>query len=240
MVILGTGIVVGAGTGLGAVLFIALIALLQRFFFDGVGTLLGFLGRGALIFIPAAGGLLAGPIIAYFASEAKGHGVPEVMQAIALRGGRTCPGVVTAKIIASALYLDSGGSADREGPIVQVGAAIGSTVGQWLHLSEARIRNLVACGSAAGVAVTFNAPIAGVVFAMEIILGEFHLGDLSGQRDSCSRYLEYSGARLPWRRSSFLYPGIRSEVSVESALLCPSGHRCRAHCGLFHQGALLV
>ncbi len=178
MVILGTAILVGAGTGLGAVLFIDLIALLQRFFFDGIGTLLRFLGRGVLILIPALGGLLVGPIIAYFASEAKGHGVPEVMQAIALRGGRIRPRVVVAKILASALCLGSGGSAGREGPIVQVGAALGSSVGQWLHLSEARIRNLVACGSAAGIAAAFNAPIAGVIFAMEIILGEFHLGDL--------------------------------------------------------------
>lgn len=178
VIILFTAILVGAGTGLGAVLFIDLIALLQRVFFNGADALLSGLGRGALIVIPAIGGLLAGPIIAYFASEAKGHGVPEVMQAIALRGGRIRPRVVVAKIMASALCLGSGGSAGREGPIVQVGAALGSTVGQWLHLSEARIRNLVACGSAAGIAATFNAPIAGVIFAMEIILGEFHLGDL--------------------------------------------------------------
>ena len=121
---------------------------------------------------------MAGPIIAYFALEAKGHGVPEVMQAIALKGGRIRPRVVIAKVFASAFCIGSGGSAGREGPIVQVGAALGSTIGQFLHLSEGRIRNLVACGAAAGIAATFNAPIAGVLFAMEIILGELHLGDL--------------------------------------------------------------
>jgi CIC family chloride channel protein len=83
-----------------------------------------------------------------------------------------------AKVVASALCIGSGGSAGREGPIVQVGAALGSSLGQWLRLSETRIRNLVACGAAAGIAATFNAPIAGVIFAMEIILGELHLGDL--------------------------------------------------------------
>lgn len=128
--------------------------------------------------MPVIGGLLARPIIAFFAKEAKGHGVPEVMQAIALRGGRIRPRVVIAKIVASAACIGSGGSAGREGPIVQVGAALGSTLGQWLRLSEARIRNLVACGAAAGIAATFNAPIAGVIFAMEVILGELHLGDL--------------------------------------------------------------
>jgi CIC family chloride channel protein len=178
VMVFGTAIAVGAGTGLGAVGFIELIALVERLFFGGGESAFGFLGRGLLILGPAVGGLLAGPIIAFFAREAKGHGVPEVMQAIALRGGRIRPRVVVAKVAASALCIGSGGSAGREGPIVQVGAALGSTVGQWLHLSEMRIRNLVACGAAAGIAATFNAPIAGVVFAMEIILGELQLGDL--------------------------------------------------------------
>ena len=159
-------------------MFIRLIELVHEFFFDGGEVLFGGLGRWLLILIPVAGGLIGGPIIAFFASEAKGHGVPEVMQAIALRGGRIRPRVVVAKIAASALCIGTGGSAGREGPIVQVGAALGSTLGQLLKLSSGRIRNLVACGAAAGIAATFNAPIAGVLFAMEVILGELHLGDL--------------------------------------------------------------
>jgi CIC family chloride channel protein len=178
VVLFGTAVVVGAGTGLGAVFFIWLIGQVQHFLYQSVGSALSFLGRGLFILIPTLGGLMAGPIIAYFAKEAKGHGVPEVMQAIALRGGRIRPRVVVAKVVASALCIGSGGSAGREGPIVQVGAALGSTIGQFLHLSESRIRNLVACGAAAGIAATFNAPISGVIFAMEIILGELHLGDL--------------------------------------------------------------
>jgi len=177
-VLIGTAIVVGVGTGFGAVGFIELIGLIQRLFFNGGEKAFPFLGGALIIIIPMIGGLLAGPIISYFASEAKGHGVPEVMQAIALRGGRIRPRVVVAKILASSLCIGTGGSAGREGPIVQVGAALGSSLGQWLHLSDNRIRNLVACGAAAGIAATFNAPIAGVIFAMEIILGELHLGDL--------------------------------------------------------------
>ena len=177
-VLFGIAITIGAGTGLGAVIFIQMIAFVQRVFFEGGAALLGFLGRGLFILVPILGGLLGGPIIAFFAKEAKGHGVPEVMQAIALRGGRIRPRVVVAKVLASALCIGSGGSAGREGPIVQVGAALGSTIGQWLHFSEARIRNFVACGAAAGIAATFNAPIAGVMFALEIILGEMHLPDL--------------------------------------------------------------
>jgi CIC family chloride channel protein len=177
-ILLGTAVAVGAGTGLGAVLFIRLIAAIQSLFFDTGAEWFGALGNGWIVIVPVLGGLVAGPIIAFFAKEAKGHGVPEVMQAIALRGGRIRPRVVLAKIVASAFCLGSGGSAGREGPIVQVGAALGSTIGQWFALSENRIRNLVACGAAAGIAATFNAPIAGVLFAMEIILGELHLGDL--------------------------------------------------------------
>jgi CIC family chloride channel protein len=177
-VLLVTAMAVGVGTGLGAVLFIQLITIVQSVFFENGAAIFGFMGRGIFIIAPLVGGLLAGPIIFYFAKEAKGHGVPEVIQAIAVRGGRIRPRVVVAKVVASALCIGSGGSAGREGPIVQVGAALGSTIGQWLHLSDSRIRNLVACGSAAGIAATFNAPIAGVVFAMEIILGELRLGDL--------------------------------------------------------------
>jgi len=175
---LGMALVVGSLTGLGAVIFIRLIDLVQRVMFEGGGNLLAWLGRGLVILVPALGGLMAGPIITYFASEAKGHGVPEVMKAIALRGGRIRPRVAVAKVAASALCIGSGGSAGREGPIVQVGAALGSTLGQMFKFSDARVRNLVACGAASGIAATFNAPIAGVIFASEIILGELVLGDM--------------------------------------------------------------
>jgi len=178
-VLLITAIIIGAGTGLGAVFFIKLIGLVEKIFFGyGVHTFGPSLGRWVFLLIPAIGGLLAGPIIAFIAPEAKGHGVPEVMQAIAVNGGRIRPVVVVAKLFASGFCIGTGGSAGREGPIVQVGAALGSTIGQWFHMSEGRIRNLVACGAAAGIAATFNAPIAGVVFSMEVILGEFQLNDL--------------------------------------------------------------
>jgi CIC family chloride channel protein len=172
-------VVVGLGTGFGAVFFIKLIEWTEYFFYTTLSKVAPSLGRGWFIIVPVLGGLIAGPIIAFFAKEAKGHGVPEVMEAIALRGGRIRPRVVVAKVVASASCIGTGGSAGREGPIVQVGAALGSTLAQWLHFSESRIRNLVACGAAAGIAATFNAPMAGVVFAIEIILGELAMADLS-------------------------------------------------------------
>src|SRR5690606_42055283 len=103
----------------------------------------------------------------------KGHGVPQVMEAVALRGGRMRPRVVLVKALASTVTIGTGGSAGREGPIVQIGAAIGSTVGQWFRQSTDRMRTLVAGRAAAGLAATFNAPLAGAVYALEVILGEF-------------------------------------------------------------------
>ena len=113
------------------------------------------------------------PIVYKFASEAKGHGVPEVMNSVARLGGIIRPRVAAAKAVASAICIGSGGSAGREGPIVQIGSAMGSVVGQVFRMSGDRVRILVGCGAAAGIAAVFNAPIAGVIFSLEIILGDF-------------------------------------------------------------------
>lgn len=162
-------ILVGGCTGLAAVFFIKLIYAIQGFSYISLGEFFPALGNWVYLLMPIAGGLCVGPLI-LFAQEAKGHGVPEVMQALILRGGRIRARVAAAKILASALCIGTGGSAGREGPIVQVGSALGSSLGQILHLSDERIRNLVACGAAAGIAATFNAPIAGVAFAIEVLM----------------------------------------------------------------------
>ncbi len=168
-------VLIGSATGLAAVFFIQLIALIENRSYSSVQMLFPHLGAWSYVFVPIAGALVAGPLIAWFAREAKGHGVPEVMQALVLRGGRIRPRVAIAKIIASALCIGTGGSAGREGPIVQVGATLGSGMGQILHLSDDRIKNLVACGAAAGIAATFNAPIAGVAFAIEVLMCELQV-----------------------------------------------------------------
>jgi len=175
-VLIGTSLVVGVGTGLGAVALNLLIRAVSDLAFVRLPQAVPGLGRWTIVIIPTVGGLVAGPLIYFFAREAKGHGVPEVMQAIALKGGRIRPIVGVIKAIASALTIGTGGSVGREGPIVQIGAALGSFTGQTLRLSDERIKNLVACGAAGGIAATFNAPIAGVIFALEIILGELSIG----------------------------------------------------------------
>ena len=125
---------------------------------------LPWLGLGFFVVIPVIGGLLYGPLIARFAPEARGHGVPEVMIAVADNGGRIRPQVALVKALASALCIGMGGSVGREGPIVQIGSALASTVGQRIKVPERRLRILVACGAGAAIAATFNAPITGVFF----------------------------------------------------------------------------
>ncbi|MCB0061315.1 MAG: chloride channel protein [Caldilineaceae bacterium] len=169
-IIVGTALLVGLGTGLGAVAFIWLLGQINSLTLWGESILGVFVGR---VLFMAAAGVLVGLMIARWASEAKGHGVPEVMEAVAIRGGRIRPRVAAVKVLASSLTIGTGGSAGREGPIVQVGSALGSTLGQVLGFSEERVRTLVACGAAAGIAATFNAPIAGTIFALEVIIGSF-------------------------------------------------------------------
>ena len=131
------------------------------------------LGRWFVVLAPVAAGLVYGPLVHAFAREARGHGVPEVMDAVARKGGRIAPQVAVVKALASALCIGGGGSVGREGPIVQIGSALGSTLGRTLRVPESRLRVLVACGAAGGIAATFNAPLAGVFFAMELILDDF-------------------------------------------------------------------
>ena len=173
---------VGAGAGLGAVAFRWLIkaftlALSGHADYAGLGGVANphvpWLGRWFVLAAPVVAGLLYGPLVYFFAREARGHGVPEVMYAVARNGGRIPPQVAVVKALASALCIGGGGSVGREGPIVQIGSALGSTLGRWVKVAEPRMRVLVACGAAGGIAATFNAPLAGVFFAMELILNDF-------------------------------------------------------------------
>jgi len=170
---IGLAIIVGVIAGFGAILFRWMISVSQSFFFGGLAGALDFMGEYDVILLPAVGGLIVGLLVYFGAREAKGHGVPEVMEAVAVRGGRIRPRVAIVKALASSICIGSGGSVGREGPIVQIGSSFGSSLGQWLHLSEDWVRTLVACGAAGGISATFNTPIGGTFFALEIILGKF-------------------------------------------------------------------
>ena len=175
-------IIVGLAGGFGAVGFRYLINFFQSIFYGSDENLLDVVGGLVWYYkfwIPALGGLIVGPLVYFGAREAKGHGVPEVMEAVALRSGLIRKRLVVIKSLASALSISSGGSVGREGPIVQIGSAIGSSIGQLTKVSADRLRTLVGCGAAAGIAATFNAPIAGSMFALEIILGDFGVATFS-------------------------------------------------------------
>jgi chloride channel protein, CIC family len=177
-------VLVGLGAGAGAIVFRWLIKTFTLLLSGHADySLAGHaahpglpgLGRWFVIGAPVVAGLLYGPLVHFFAREARGHGVPEVMYAVARKGGRIAPQVAAVKALASALCIGGGGSVGREGPIVQIGSALGSTLGRVVRVSEPRMRLLVACGAAGGIAATFNAPLAGVFFAMELILANFEV-----------------------------------------------------------------
>ncbi len=169
-------LIIGVIAGFGAILIRIMIKFISDLSFPGTGNLLEniiatpwYLKIG----IPALGGLIVGPLIYFLAREAKGHGVPEVMQSIILKGGAIRPRVALVKALASSITIGTGGSVGREGPIIQIGSSIGSTVGQFFQVSNQRMKTFVGCGAAAGIAAAFNAPIAGALFAVEIILKDF-------------------------------------------------------------------
>ncbi len=173
-------IIVGLVTGVGAVFFRALIGLIHNLAFFGALSL----DYDANLFtppspwgpfvilVPVMGGLIVTFLIVTFAPEARGHGVPEVMDAIYYKEGAIRPIVALIKSLASALSIGTGAAVGREGPIIQIGAALGSTLGQLIHMASWQRITLVAAGAGAGIAATFNTPIGGVMFAIELLMPE--------------------------------------------------------------------
>lgn len=138
----------------------------------GSATALAVVGYLEYLF-PAVGGLIVGLMVVYLAQEARGAGVGDVVAAIRYGHSRMRPRVAVVKVLATSLAIGSGGSAGIEGPIIQIGSAIGSWGGQRLRVDEDDLRLTVAAGAAAGIAATFNTPLAGVFFALEVILLDF-------------------------------------------------------------------
>jgi len=174
---------IGVLGGYGAVLFTLLIDFVTRYTVEPILRLGSQPGGGSwlltLWIVPALGLFAVSWFTRRFAPEAQGHGVPEVITAVARHDGVIRPRVSVVKILASGVCIGTGGSIGREGPIVQIGSSLGSVAGQWFGLSPRHIKVLVAAGAAAGISATFNAPLAGVMFASEIILGSFAVESLT-------------------------------------------------------------
>ena len=176
----GLALLIGVMTGLGAVAFRALIAVVHNLFYNGKLSFLfdaniseGPSRFGNLVFFsPIIGGLVVVYIVRTFAPEAKGHGVPEVMDAVFYKHGNIRGKVALVKALASALSIGSGAAVGREGPIIQIGSALGSAFSQYIGLSTWQKITLLSAGAGAGIAATFNTPLGGVLFALEILLPE--------------------------------------------------------------------
>ncbi|GIU92055.1 MAG: transport integral membrane protein [Acidimicrobiia bacterium] len=169
---------VGVAVGAGAALLISSLRWVAAGFSFVAENLMG--GSPWFSIVSVVVGIsLAWWIGRTFAPEVQGDGVPEAVAGVQTRGGYLSTRSIPFKILATALTLGSGGSAGREGPIVQVGGAIGSSISRHLGLGESHVRSLVAAGAGAGIGASFNAPIAGMLFALEVILGSFGVRHMS-------------------------------------------------------------
>jgi CIC family chloride channel protein len=169
--------IIGIMAGLGAYVLNLLINGFHLAFFKEILALSPFPGLSYLLLVlfPAIGGLIVGLVIHHFSRESRGHGVPSVIEAIANHDGYIRPRVTLITSFTASATIGSGGSAGKEGPIVQIGAAIGSTVGQLFNVSSDRMKILVGTGAGAGLAAVFNAPVTGVLFALEVLLADFSI-----------------------------------------------------------------
>lgn len=169
---------IGLAAGCAASVFYGLLNFIVRHILEVQSTSLSLTNIALIVLTPSLGGLICGVLLHYFAPDARG-GVSEVIDAVLHKDGfiRTRVGVI--KTVASAICIGTGGSAGREGPVVQIGASVGSTLAQVFQVSQRKAKLLVACGAAGGVAAVFNAPIAGAFFVAEIITGRFEMGDMT-------------------------------------------------------------
>jgi CIC family chloride channel protein len=219
-------VVLGIVAGLGALGFRMLIALCHNLLFLGrlsvdydtsQHTPLGPFGI-AVVLVPALGALVVVFLVKNFAPEAKGHGVPEVMDAVYYKGAVIRPIVAVIKSLASAISIGSGGSVGREGPIIQIGAAFGSWVGRTMHVSRWQRAALVAAGGGAGIAATFNTPIGGVLFAVEVLMGEVSVRTLVPVTLATATST-YVGHFLFGDHPAFLVPQLNMPEATGAALL---------------------
>ena len=216
-ILLSLAVVVGIFAGIGAVIFRGLIALFHNILFLGqfsfsynanIHTPESLWGWG-VIFVPVLGALGVAFLVKNFAPEAKGHGVPEVIDAIYYNHGKIRPIVAVIKSLASALSIGSGGAIGREGPIIQIGASFASTLGQLFPLSNWQKFMLIAAGAAGGIAATFNTPVGGILFAIEIIMVEISVRTLVPVAIS-TVIATYIGRVFFGEHPSFIIPSLES------------------------------
>ena len=169
--------IAGVAGGVGAIAFRLMIGAIQALFFSDLLPRVSFYAWGmnlGVMLLPALGAAIIAPVVYHLAPETRGTGIPETIDTYTRRQGRMRPRVAILKVVVSAITIGSGGSAGREGPIAQIGGASGSAIGQALKLTDERVKLLVVSGVAAGIAGTFNAPLGGALFAIEVLQRGFN------------------------------------------------------------------
>ena len=178
LLLLALAVITGAAAALGVVLFRYLVDFCHQLFFSDLLPVVSMHVFGynlGIILLPVLGGLIIGPIMWRLAPELVGHGIPETMEAFIWDSGRIRKRVSALKVLVSGITLGSGGSAGREGPGARIGASVGSSIGQTLRLRPDEVRLLLVVGLSAGITATFNAPLGGILFGMEIMYRRFKL-----------------------------------------------------------------
>jgi len=170
--LLGFAAAIGAGVGIAVILFYKVIDLVRELAVTSA-ELLGWMGGLSIVLVVLVGLMLSRLMVRLGAKDSDGENIPDVMRAVAKRGGVVHSGPVTVKTVAAAMAIGSGGAVGAEGPVAVVGSAIGSKFGRIFRSGPSRLKVLVACGAAAGISAAFNAPIGGVFFALEKVVGSF-------------------------------------------------------------------
>jgi CIC family chloride channel protein len=170
--LLGFAVAIGGAVGVAVIVFYKLIDLFQGVALSAAGRLTG-LGSLSILLVVVAGLALTRLLVIWGTRDSDGHNIPDVMRAVAKRGGVVHTMPVAVKTAAAAVAMGAGGSVGAEGPVAVAGSSLGSKIGRFFHSGPSRLKVLVGCGAAAGISAAFNAPIAGVFFSLEKVVGSF-------------------------------------------------------------------
>jgi H+/Cl- antiporter ClcA len=222
----GVALFIGAGAAVLAVLLLRAIALTTNAFYYHrlslamVGPAGSPLSPWIMPLVPVAGGLLVGLLAHYGSDKIRGHGIPEAIEAILLRGARVDPKVALLKPLSAAIAIGSGGPFGAEGPIIMTGGAFGSLVAQWLKLTDAERTTLLVAGAAAGMSATFAAPLAAILLAVELLLFEWRPRSLV---PVAAASVMAGALRISWLGAGPLFPvELHSVIHLKTAMLVAS------------------